>query len=160
MDKVKVYFAHPIVGISEENRRRHERIKDKLELAGFDVYDPAKMKVENANGMTMREWGACVFDNDMKQIRSADWVVCCDHGRQSTGGTAFEMGFAYGIKKHIWSIDMSQKKDFSLMTYFGCHYRVHYSSFLDFDKEWLRTHWMMNAYEMFNVDKYNQFTLN
>ena len=160
MDKVKVYFAHPIVGISEEERRRHNKIFARLTLAGFKVYDPAKMKVENANGMSMREWGACVFNSDMKEIRSADWIVCCDHGRQLTGGTAFEMGFAYGIGKHIWSIDMAHEQDFSLMTYFGCQYRIGYASFIELDTEWLQEHWMMNAYEMFNGDKYTQFTLN
>jgi nucleoside 2-deoxyribosyltransferase len=128
----KVYVAAPIVSATDEMKAQIQGIISKLRAEGYDVHDPSHSEVPNEDGMTMDEWARCVFTMDVIAINNSSWVVVCDFGRHGTAGTAWETGYAYGIKKNILVIHMNNKTDYSVMMR-GCS--TNYSFFDEFMKE-------------------------
>lgn len=110
-----VYLAAPIVGISEEDKEMIANVKECLEYEGYAVYDPREHGVPNAWGMSMDEWGRSIFSLDAVGIQGCEWVVVCDFGRDMKAGTAWECGYAFGIGKQIFLIQMKEETDYSVM---------------------------------------------
>lgn len=52
---------------------------------------------------------AMVFANDVTAIQAADIVVVLSYGRESTAGTNWEAGYAFGIYKTIILVEMTDE---------------------------------------------------
>ena len=132
---MKVYIAAPIVWISEKTSEQINNVKavlSELEAIGkIILHDPSKQKVPNARGMSIQEWGRCIFTLDVLAIDSCDWVVVCDFGRNWTAGTARECGYAFGKGKNVLIIEMYDNGcDYSVMMRWCCSNYCKYTEFI------------------------------
>lgn len=116
MIKKKIYLAG---SCSSEDRTRIVRIAEYLR--GFcEVYCPFELKIPNAWNMSQEDWAREVFEIDCAAIKDCDMVIVISVGRESTAGTNWEQGYAYGIGKPVYVIQVTDKPT-SLMTYWGCN---------------------------------------
>lgn len=90
---------------------------------GFNVFAPWEYKIPNAWDYPNTEWGQMVFMNDVKAIDSADVVVVLSYGRESTAGTNWEAGYAFGRFKKVIIVEMTDNI-MSLMVSNGMYARV------------------------------------
>ncbi len=87
-----------------------------LEDVGFEVYVPCKNFVEHAWDYPNDEWGLMVFQADIEAIKRSDYVVVLSFGRDSTAGTNWEAGYAFGIGKKVIVVDeTSNGQEMSVM---------------------------------------------
>ena len=114
---MNVYLAAPIVGVDEDIKSEKQYIKDVLEACKLTVYDPSAPGngTPNSWGMSMDEWARSIFSLDVRALDRCDWVVCLDYGRNCTAGTAWEVGYAFGIGKKILIIEMDNDQHYSVM---------------------------------------------
>ena len=103
----KIYLAAPFGEPNSDKRNWAHNAKYILENKGFEVYAPWEYVVPHAWDYPNDEWGLMVFMNDVKAIDSADYVVVLSYGRESTAGTNWEAGYAYGIGKRIIIVEMT-----------------------------------------------------
>lgn len=111
---MKIYLAGPC---DTENRTIMVKVARILrEYGHYDVYCPWELKIENAWDISQEEWARQVFEEDIKVIQECDIFFMISQGRESTAGTNWENGYAYGLNKHIVTIQITEKPT-SLMTY-------------------------------------------
>lgn len=82
---------------------------DILREAGFEVYNPSEHVISHAWDYPNTEWGLMVFQADIQAIQDCDYVVVLSYGRDSTAGTNWEAGYAYGLNKRIILVEMTDK---------------------------------------------------
>ena len=76
---------------------------------GFEVYAPIEHFTESAWDWPNNEWAIQVFRCDIEAIKRADVVVCLNWGRNETSaGTVWEHGYAYGIGKKVILVEMTE----------------------------------------------------
>ena len=97
----KVYIAAPFGKIGEPKRHNAESAAIIMEKKGFEVYCPWKNIIPHAWDYPNIEWGQMVFANDM--------VIVLSYGRESTAGTNWEAGYAFGIGKTVVLVEMTDK---------------------------------------------------
>ena len=123
---MKIQLAAPVVGNSPEVQEQICNVVNVLKSwedehfhkyarTDIELYLPSQIKIPNAWGMTMQEWGHCVFTVDVLELDKADWVVVCDFGRYNTAGTSWECGYAFGKGKKILVVRMPGVEEQSLM---------------------------------------------
>ena len=102
---MKIYVA---ASLSEDKRPfMYDAVKI-LRERGFDVYAPIEHIVEHAWDWPNTEWGLQVFRNDVNAINDADFVIVLTWGRLDTSsGTTWEQGYAYGIGKKVILVEMN-----------------------------------------------------
>jgi len=116
---MKIYLAGPC---DTENRTIMVKVTRALrEYGHYEVYCPWELKIENAWDMSQEEWARRVFEADIKAIQECDVFIMISPGRESTAGTNWENGYAYGLNKHIITIQITDKPT-SLMTYSSASY--------------------------------------
>ena len=123
MGNKNIYLAAPIVGITEEQKEKISNVISYLsKYNDINLYNPSDHGVPNAWGMSMEEWSKCIFALDVVAIDGCDWVVVCDFGRHMTGGTSWEVGYAFGKGKKIFAVRMGDddSSDYSVMMN-GCY---------------------------------------
>lgn len=103
----KIYLAAPIIEGDVNTNNDVNTVMNILEKKGFEVYAPFKHHVTNAWDYPNNEWGLMVFQSDIEAIKSSDYVVVLSYGRNSTAGTNWEAGFAYGIGKKVIIVEMT-----------------------------------------------------
>lgn len=113
---MKIYLAGPC---DTENRTMMMNIARTLRTKGYEVHCPFELKIPNAWDMSQEAWAWQVFSADIDAIYDCDAMVSVSVGRQSTAGTNWEQGFAYGIQKPCHVVQITDKPT-SLMTYWGC----------------------------------------
>lgn len=102
---MKIYLASPL---GEEYREAMFTAQTILLDKGFDVYVPVIKQLEHAWDWTNAEWGLQVFRRDVDAIQDCDFMVVLNYGRkETTTGTAWEQGYAYGIGKKILLVEMT-----------------------------------------------------
>jgi len=106
---MRIYLAAPFGEPISEKRTNAVRAQTILETAGFDVYCPWKSIIPHAWDYPNDEWGLMVFTNDVSAINNADIVVMLSYGRESTAGTNWEAGYAFGIGKKVIVVEMTGK---------------------------------------------------
>lgn len=116
---INIYFAHPIANVSIEEKSHIKNIKDLFLRFNCKLYDPEDLVVPNAWGINSDEWSQCVFMSDVQHIDECDWVVALDYGRKTTGGTSWEVGYAFGKGKKILDVQMKSDVAYSVMVK-GC----------------------------------------
>jgi nucleoside 2-deoxyribosyltransferase len=125
-----VYLASPF--FNNRERAVKAQVKTHLEQAGIAVIDPQgggdPMSWEQNNN----QWGRKIFKKDLIRIHEADKVIAIDWGLYGDCGTAWEVGYAYGINKHILVVVPDEKlyTPHSLMVANGCDNFVSVSRFL------------------------------
>lgn len=110
---MKIYLAAPL----EPHTRRPDMqlaLDELREIKGFDVYAPIEHIIPNAWDYPNNEWGLMVFAQDINAIKDCDVVVALSYGRNNTSsGTNWEIGFAFGIGKKVIVVEMDNDN-------FGC----------------------------------------
>ena len=111
--KKSIYIASPF--FKEENRANAIKATEILRSKGHMVYLPLEHKIPNAWDYPNYEWGRLVFNNDIEGINCSDCVVVLSYGRESTAGTNWEAGYAYGVGLPVVVVEMPGVKLMSLM---------------------------------------------
>jgi nucleoside 2-deoxyribosyltransferase len=97
--QTKIYFAAPLFNEMELARNIYET--KRLEFLGFQVYLPQRDGEEN----TPYPWGdetkQKVFLKDTEAIKACDILIAWLDGAHIDEGVAFELGYAFGLKKQI-----------------------------------------------------------
>ena len=125
-----VYLASPF--FNDKERAVKAQVKAHLEQAGIAIIDPQgdgdPMSWEQNNN----QWGNKIFKKDLDRIYEADKVIAIDWGLYGDCGTAWEIGYAYGIGKRILVVVPDEKlyTPHSLMVANGCDNFVSVSRFL------------------------------
>lgn len=109
----KCYLAAPF-GEPESLKRENAIKAAEILKEHFDVYCPWEHIIPHAWDYPNDEWGLMVFTNDVEAINRADIVVVLSYGRESTAGTNWEAGYAYGVGKKVIIVEMT-KEIMSLM---------------------------------------------
>ena len=116
---MKIYLATPIESAGrpkEEVLNYAEQVARVLESKGHFVHRPWNVHIPNAWDLSNYEWGAQVACEDIQAINDCDVVVGIVYDRcESTAGTMWELGYAYGIEKEIWIVEHESVKQMSLM---------------------------------------------
>jgi len=100
-----IYLA---ASLSHDKRQSMYDALEILRNKGFKVYAPIEHFIENAWDWPNDEWGLQVFRNDVEAIKNCDLVVSLTWGRlQTSAGTTWEQGFAYGIGKKVILVEMT-----------------------------------------------------
>lgn len=109
----EIYIASPF--FKEEHRESAIKVAEILRKKGHAVYLPLEHKIPNAWDYPNYEWGEKVFKNDVRAIDDSDVVIVLSYGRESTAGTNWEAGYAYGIGKPVIVVEMPGVTLMSLM---------------------------------------------
>ena len=115
---MKIYLAGPC---DSENRSLMVAVAKSLREINVDVYCPWELKIENAWDYSQEEWARLVFCEDIKAIKECDAMIMISLGRKSTAGTNWEQGYAYGLNKLVYVLQITEETT-SLMTFWGCSY--------------------------------------
>jgi nucleoside 2-deoxyribosyltransferase len=113
---MKIYLASPF--FTELQKDLMKRVLEKMRNEGHEVYAPYEHTIENAWDKTNKDWGREVFFEDINAIQQCDEVWAINFGMDSDSGTAWECGYAYGIKKTVRVLCV--KTINSLMVLNGC----------------------------------------
>ena len=105
----KVYIAAPFGKVGSPERYNAESAAVIMENHGFEVYRPWINIIPHAWDYPNVEWGQMVFANDITAINDADVVIVLSYGRESTAGTNWEAGYAFGIGKQVILVEMTDK---------------------------------------------------
>lgn len=121
MKNNKVYIAAPF---SEDQYRKNAKTAAIImRNKGFDVYEPYEYQIPHAWEYPNTEWGQMVFMNDIKAIDDAELVIVLSYGRNSTAGTNWEAGYAFGTGKKVIVVEMTDNV-MSLMVSNGMYARL------------------------------------
>lgn len=133
----KIYLAGPC---DTDNRTMMWKIATLLsEDNEFEVYCPWTYKVPDAWTYSQEDWAAFVFSQDIVKIQECDVFLMISVGRQSTAGTNWEQGYAWGLGKDTIVIQINDKPA-SLMTYHGCDMYINTNmNDLDYDMEYVKS---------------------
>lgn len=112
-DYRRIYIAAPFH--QEHHRANAIKVAEILRKRGHCVYLPLEHKIQDAWTYPNYIWGKMVFNNDIDAIDESDCVIVLSYGRESTAGTNWEAGYAYGKRKHVVVIEMPEVKLMSLM---------------------------------------------
>lgn len=113
---MKLYLAG---SCGSDQRTLMMRIAKALREKGFEVHCPFELSIPNAWDMSQELWASEVFRSDIHAINSCDAMISISVGRNSTAGTNWEQGYAYGIHKPCHVIQITDAQT-SLMTFWGC----------------------------------------
>lgn len=120
---MKAYIAAPFGEVDSQERYNAITTASIMLNKGFAVYTPWSCKVPHAWDYPNTEWSQMVFMNDVKAIDNSDVVVVLSYGRESTAGTNWEAGYAFGVGKTVIVVEMTNKV-MSLMVSNGMYARV------------------------------------
>lgn len=121
---MKIYIAGPF-----STERERESLKHMIELVksrypGYSLYIPMEYKVpgdfqklDGTWNLSNDEWARKVYENDIKNLDSADLVIFMYTGHYCSSGTIWEVGYACGkgIITIIYIPEWAQKENMSLM---------------------------------------------
>lgn len=107
---MKVYLAAPFGEPNSSLRTNAQRAENILSKEKkLEVYCPWKYTLPHAWDYPNTEWGQMVFINDVHAIDNCDILVMLSYGRESTAGTNWEAGYAFGIGKKVIVVEMTDK---------------------------------------------------
>lgn len=120
---MKAYIAAPF-GEHNSIKRRNATLAYEIMIGkGFSVYAPWMYQIPHAWDYPNTEWGQMVFMNDLKAIDDAEIVIVLSYGRESTAGTNWEAGYAFGTGKKVIVVEMTDEV-MSLMVSNGMYARM------------------------------------
>lgn len=117
MNKFKVYIAGPF--FNDEERDRMNRLKkyfsDDMFKKNFEFFFPMDSLVAQAIELPNHEWAKKVFESDKDEILKSDMVIAIYDKHYSDSGTAWELGYAYGLNIPVKLLCTDLNSDNSLM---------------------------------------------
>ena len=99
MEKKQIYLAGPL--FSQAERDFNLMLRDRLLEMGFAVFLPQEDGADTESSR-MEDRQRNIFENDVRGIDESDIVLAVlDGGSDVDSGTAWEMGYAYALKKPV-----------------------------------------------------------
>lgn len=133
MSKYKVYIAGPF--FNKEERDRMDRLKEYLtRFKDFEFFFPMDSIVAKATELPNHEWAKKVFESDKDEILKSDMVIAIYDKHYSDSGTAWELGYAYGLNIPVTLLCTDLKSDNSLMTMCAAEDIYDFEGFLKGDR--------------------------
>lgn len=112
---MKIYMAGAF--FRPETKSKIDAYAAGFRRLGYDVYVPQEHTVPNAWEMSQEDWAKEVFKMDIAAIQDCDMVYAVYDGLYSDSGTAWEIGYAYALGKHI-AINVNENvNDMSIMPF-------------------------------------------
>lgn len=98
-ERKKIYVSGPF--FKPEERERINKIKllfskDSLFL-DYELFFPMDHFIPDGDKMSNWEWGHAVFEMDTEALEKCDIVLAVYDKQYSDSGTAWELGYAYGL---------------------------------------------------------------
>ena len=104
-----------------EEYLQSKELNSKYETVELQVYNPSKLKIENAWDYSYRDWGDLVYQKDKKQLDNSDLVVFVSYGKENNAGSVWEVGYACGKNIPVLLVSMNPNSPESLMTLHSAH---------------------------------------
>jgi len=143
-EKTKIYVAGPFFKPGE--RERIEKIEKLFSedpfFTGYDVFYPMHHFIKDGEKMSNWDWGKAVFEMDTKALENSDIVVAVYDKHYSDSGTAWELGYAYGLGIPVVLLCTDLEADNSIMPLCAAK-RIY-----DFDKFVAGEHWDFDAFNI------------
>lgn len=144
LEKTKIYVAGPFFKPGE--RERLEKIRKLFNEDSFfedyDLFFPMDHFIKDGENMPTWEWAQAVFDMDTKVLENSDIVVAVYDKHYSDSGTAWELGYAYGLGIPVVLLCTDLKSDNSLMPMCAA------TRIYDFEKFVAGEHWDFDAFDI------------
>ena len=96
---MNIYIASPL--FSADEKKVISEVAKILHDNNHTTYLPMEHGVPDAWNYSNKDWAKKLFDLDKKAIDECDAVVCIYYGMNSDSGTAWEVGYSYGIGKPV-----------------------------------------------------------
>ena len=116
-DKIKVYLAGPFFDDGE--RERIEKVRaffSSGEREGnYELFVPMDHKIPGGETMSNQDWAKAVFKMDTEALEQSDLVVAVYDRHYSDSGTAWELGYAYGLGTPVILLCTDLTADNSIM---------------------------------------------
>ena len=123
---MKIYMAGAF--FRPETKSKIDLYAADFRRLGHDVYVPQEHTVPNAWDMSQEDWAREVFKMDVAAIQECDMVFVVYDGLYSDSGTAWEIGYAYALGKHI-AINVNENvKDMSIMPFASADFIENYKN--------------------------------
>jgi nucleoside 2-deoxyribosyltransferase len=94
-----IYLAGPF--FTEWETSIIDQVTSILRNRGFKVFVPKEHFVPDGENIPNSQWGEAVFEMDKEALENSQCVVAVYHGMYSDSGTAWEIGYAYALRKKI-----------------------------------------------------------
>lgn len=112
---MKIYMAGAF--FRPETKTKIDSLVKQMRGHGYDVFVPQEHTIPNAWEMSQEDWAEAVFKMDIAAIQDCDMVYAVYDGLYSDSGTAWEIGYAYALGKHI-AINVNENvNDMSIMPF-------------------------------------------
>lgn len=98
---MKIYIAGPFFNEQECDELQLMIHYVKENYINAELFIPMEHEITFGENLPNVSWGKKVFNVDKTAIDECDFVVACYHGMYSDTGTAWEIGYAYGIGKPV-----------------------------------------------------------
>ena len=125
-----IYLASPF--FNDEELKYVIQAENTLRELGHTVYSPREHEKRDEIVGSLA-WSAATFEADKKGIDKCDAVVMLYHGNYSDSGTAWECGYAFGIRKPVVVVHIGE--DSNLMVHEGSHTNITIEQLKDYDFE-------------------------
>lgn len=101
----RIYLASPF--FNDEEIELVKLVEEILINKGLDVFSPMRHPREDLVKGS-RHWAIESFVNNLKFINASDLVVAIYHGHYSDSGTAWEIGYCYGIQTPVITVHLGE----------------------------------------------------
>ena len=133
-EKIKVYIAGPF--FREGERERIEALRkffdeDEFFYSDYEFFYPMDHVIPDGAVMPNEEWAKAVFEMDVTALENADMVIAIYDKHYSDSGTAWELGYAYGLGIPVILLCTDLNADNSLMPICAATKIYDYQKFVD-----------------------------
>jgi len=98
-EKINLYIAGPFFHPGE--RERIEKVRTFFTTGeregNYDLFVPMDHFIPDGDKMSNRDWAKAVFEMDTTALENSDVLVAVYDKHYSDSGTAWELGYAYGL---------------------------------------------------------------
>lgn len=140
----KIYVAGPFFKPGERERLEQLRklFKEDSFFTEYELFFPMDHVIPNGEKMTNWEWGKAVFEMDLEALMDADIILAIYDKHYSDSGTAWEIGYAYGLGIPIILLCTDLNADNSMMPLCSA------TKIYDFDKFVTGEYWDFDEFEV------------
>jgi nucleoside 2-deoxyribosyltransferase len=107
---MRAYIAGPL--FNEGERFWNGEINSRVSKAGFTTYVPQRDGIKLQHQSDVRK----IFEEDRNAVSQADLIVANLDGMDVDAGTAWELGFAHGLGKHVVGVYTDWRLHFKWQT--------------------------------------------
>lgn len=104
------YIAGPL--FNEGERFWNGEINSRVAAAGFTTYIPQRDGIKLQHESDVRK----IFEEDRNAVANADLIVANLDGMDVDAGTAWELGYAHGLGKHVVGVYTDWRLHFKWQT--------------------------------------------